>query len=90
MHSVNLAYNGFPFPSISDTQKKEVEENVYKVLEERERHSERTLANFTTQIKCQMVCVKRITNLTLQLDAVTIVNLLKRMKNVWSVYSSLP
>jgi hypothetical protein len=43
-YSVNLAYNCFPFPNINETQKKELEKHVYKVLEEREAHSEKTLA----------------------------------------------
>ena len=43
-YSSSLCYNTFPFPDISESQKKELETHVYKVLEERERHSEKTLA----------------------------------------------
>lgn len=43
-YSVNLAYNNFPFPDISDSSKQEIEKNVYRILEEREKHSEKTLA----------------------------------------------
>ncbi len=39
-----LGYNTFPFPDITENQKKELEQHVYKVLEERENHSEKTLA----------------------------------------------
>jgi hypothetical protein len=39
-----MCYNNFPFPNITETQKKELEKHVYKVLEEREAHSEKTLA----------------------------------------------
>ena len=43
-YSSDLCYNTFPFPEISDKQKKELELNVRKVLKERERYSEKTLA----------------------------------------------
>ncbi len=39
-----LGYNTFPFPSIPEVQKQELEKHVYKILEEREAHSEKTLA----------------------------------------------
>ncbi len=38
-----LSYNTFPFPAISVTQKHELEKYVFRVLEERENHSEKTL-----------------------------------------------
>ncbi len=43
-YSSSLCYNTFPFLNISDTQKNELEKHVYRILEERERHSEKTLA----------------------------------------------
>jgi len=43
-YSVSLCYNNFPFPQISDKQKKELEQHVYNILAEREKHSEKTLA----------------------------------------------
>jgi len=43
-YSSVLGYNTFPFPKTTETQKKELEKHVYKVLEEREHHSEKTLA----------------------------------------------
>jgi hypothetical protein len=43
-YSVNYCYNNFPFPTISDKQKKELEQHVYNILGEREKHSEKTLA----------------------------------------------
>ncbi|TAN46122.1 MAG: class I SAM-dependent DNA methyltransferase [Nitrospirae bacterium] len=43
-YSNTLCYNTFPFPSISEIQKKELEKHVYHILEEREHHSEKTLA----------------------------------------------
>lgn len=39
-----ICYNTFPFPEISKIQKQELERNVYRILEEREHHSEKTLA----------------------------------------------
>lgn len=39
-----LTYNTFPFPELSLIQKQELENNVYKILEEREKYSEKTLA----------------------------------------------
>jgi hypothetical protein len=43
-YSNTLCYNTFPFPPISETQKQELENHVFRILEERERHSEKTLA----------------------------------------------
>lgn len=43
-YSSSLGYNTFPFPTITDTQKQELEKHVYRILEEREKHSEKTLA----------------------------------------------
>ncbi|WP_298355433.1 DNA methyltransferase [Runella sp.] len=43
-YSSTLGYNTFPFPLISDNQKQELEKQVYRILDEREYHSEKTLA----------------------------------------------
>jgi len=43
-YSVNLTYNTFPFPNVSQTQKQDLEKHVFHILEERESHSEKTLA----------------------------------------------
>ncbi len=43
-YSTALCYNTFPFPDITEAKKKELENHVYKVLAEREAHSEKTLA----------------------------------------------
>ena len=43
-YSKDIVYNNFPFPPISDKQKKELEQHVYNILGEREKHSEKTLA----------------------------------------------
>ena len=43
-YSASLCYNTFPFPPISEKQKKELEQHVYNILAEREKHSEKTLA----------------------------------------------
>ncbi len=43
-YSSSIVYNTFPFPPIKENQKKELEKHVYKVLAEREAHSEKTLA----------------------------------------------
>ena len=43
-YSSALCYNTFPFPPISDSQKDELKRHVFRILEERERHSEKTLA----------------------------------------------
>lgn len=43
-YSVTLCYNTFPFPPISDQRKQEITQCVFRILEERERHSEKTLA----------------------------------------------
>jgi type II restriction/modification system DNA methylase subunit YeeA len=43
-YSSVLCYNTFPFPNISQKQKDEITELVFGVLDEREKHSEKTLA----------------------------------------------
>jgi len=43
-YSSALVYNTFPFPNISQKQKDEITEVVFSVLDEREKHSEKTLA----------------------------------------------
>lgn len=43
-YAKDLVYNTFPFPEINNEQKQELERNVYAVLGEREKHSEKTLA----------------------------------------------
>ena len=43
-YSTAICYNTFPFPLISNTQKIELERHVYSIIEEREHHSEKTLA----------------------------------------------
>jgi hypothetical protein len=43
-YSATLCYNAFPFPNLTDLQKKELEKYVYTLLGERENHSEKTLA----------------------------------------------
>ncbi len=43
-YSSALCYNTFPFPDISDKQKAKLEEHVFAVLDEREKHPEKTMA----------------------------------------------
>ena len=43
-YSSDMCYNNFPIPPISEAHKKEIERRVYLILEEREAHSEKTLA----------------------------------------------
>ncbi len=43
-YSAELCYNTFPFPDISDKQKQIIEMHVNNILEEREKHSEKTMA----------------------------------------------
>ncbi len=43
-YSSGVCYNAFPFPSISDKQKEEITELGFNILDEREQHSEKTLA----------------------------------------------
>ena len=44
-YSIFLCYNTFPFPSISDTKKSEIEEAATNVLLARENYPEKTLAD---------------------------------------------
>lgn len=43
-YSSSLCYNTFPFPDISDKQKETLEDHVFRVLDEREKHPEKTMA----------------------------------------------
>jgi len=43
-YSSALCYNTFPFPEITDSQKITLEDHVFKVLDERELHPEKTMA----------------------------------------------
>ena len=43
-YSTAIVYNTFPFPPISDKQKEEITDLVFNILDEREQHSEKTLA----------------------------------------------
>jgi len=43
-YSSALVYNNFPFLSISEKQKEEITDLVFTILDEREQHSEKTLA----------------------------------------------
>ncbi|TDE01539.1 class I SAM-dependent DNA methyltransferase [Flavobacterium sandaracinum] len=43
-YSSSIVYNTFPIPPISETQKEELTQCVFRILEERENHSEKTLA----------------------------------------------
>ncbi|MEA3547699.1 MAG: type IIL restriction-modification enzyme MmeI [Thermodesulfobacteriota bacterium] len=43
-YSSALCYNTFPFPEISEKQKDTLEEHVFNILDERELHSEKTMA----------------------------------------------
>lgn len=43
-YSSALGYNNFPFPEVNKAQKQVIERNALDVLEERENHSEKTLA----------------------------------------------
>ena len=43
-YSSALCYNNFPFPIISKQRKEEITQCVFRILEEREKHSEKTMA----------------------------------------------
>ena len=43
-YSKDVVYNNFPFPPISDQRKQEITQCVFRILEEREKHPEKTLA----------------------------------------------
>lgn len=43
-YSSQLGYNTFPFPSISDQRKQELTQTTFRILEERETHPDKTLA----------------------------------------------
>ena len=43
-YSVGMCWFSFPFPNISEVQKNELEQHVYKIIGERNKHTEKTLA----------------------------------------------
>lgn len=43
-YSAKICYNTFPFPNVIKVKKAHIEENVFAVLEEREKHPEKTMA----------------------------------------------
>ncbi len=43
-YSNSLCYNTFPFPRISTQRKNEITQSAFRILEEREKHSDKTLA----------------------------------------------
>lgn len=43
-YSSTLCYNNFPFPNITEKQKETITDLVHNILDEREKHSEKTLA----------------------------------------------
>ncbi|GJM00553.1 MAG: putative DNA methyltransferase YeeA [Methyloligella sp.] len=43
-YSSKLSYNTFPIPALTEKQKETIATHVYNVLEEREKHSEKTMA----------------------------------------------
>ncbi|MDA9345146.1 N-6 DNA methylase [Flavobacteriales bacterium] len=43
-YSKNIVYNNFPFPPISTQRKNELTQTAFRILEEREKHPEKTLA----------------------------------------------
>ena len=44
-YSSVLCYNTFPFPEINEKQKQSIASHVYNILEEREKHPEKTMAD---------------------------------------------
>jgi hypothetical protein len=43
-YSVQLTYNTFPFPSISKQRKEELTQSAFRIIDERQKYSEKTLA----------------------------------------------
>lgn len=43
-YSSSIVYNTFPFPNISEQRRNEITQSVFRILEEREKHSDKTLA----------------------------------------------
>lgn len=43
-YAKDIVYNTFPFPPISSQRKQEITQCVFRILEEREKHPEKTLA----------------------------------------------
>jgi type I restriction-modification system DNA methylase subunit len=50
-YSKDVVYNNFPFPPISTQRKNEITQSVFRILEEREKYSDKTLAELYDPIK---------------------------------------
>jgi len=67
-YSNTLCYNTFPFPPISEDQKKRIEMYVFEVLDEREKHSEKTLAELYDPDKMPAGLRQAHTNLDIAIE----------------------
>jgi type I restriction-modification system DNA methylase subunit len=50
-YSSGICYNNFPIPSLTDVQKENLALYVFKIIEEREKHSEKTLSELYDPLK---------------------------------------
>ena len=82
----NLCYNTFPFPSISDTKKSEIEEAATEVLLARENYPDKTLADLYDPDK--MPVDLRMKTSIASWRAVTLAHHLLMMRLVWNASSS--
>ena len=84
-YSSNMCYNSFPFPSISDEKKAEIEEAATNVLVAREPYL--TLRTCTIRIRCRMICVRLTIGLMILWSHAIPAIRSRRMKRDWNASS---
>ena len=84
-YSVGLCYNTFPIPDLTEAQKQTITMHVFEVLEEREKHPEKTMAQLYDPDKMPDGLREAHHQLTLPLIDFIVPNPLIPMKNGWSI-----
>lgn len=67
-YSSALSYNNFPIPELSKNQKEQITSNVFNILDEREKHPEKTLAELYDPKKMPLGLKEAHHNLDLVID----------------------
>ncbi|HFL3480207.1 TPA: type IIL restriction-modification enzyme MmeI [Legionella pneumophila] len=67
-YSSALSYNNFPIPELSENQKETIASNVFNILDEREKHPEKTLAELYDPQKMPQGLKEAHRNLDLVVD----------------------
>lgn len=86
-YSAGVCYNGFPLPELTEKQKETITTHVYNVLEEREKHSEKTMAELYDPDKMPEGLREAHHHLDLAVNVATALNHSPATKNALNTYS---